>query len=51
MREQRSAKVFPVNEQKFILAYPVVNIHTIGELLVTINGNGDFLNSNIFHDL
>jgi len=51
MREQRSAKAFSVNEQKFTLAYPVANIHTVGELLVTINGNGNFLNANIFSKL
>jgi len=51
MREQRSAKVFSVDEKKFIIAYPTININTIGELLVTINGNGNFLNANIFSKL
>ena len=43
LRERRSAKVVEARPDTIVLAYPVENFRQIGELLVTINGNGNFL--------
>ena len=43
LRERRSAKVVEAGPDTIILAYPVENFRQIGELLVSINGDGNFL--------
>jgi|GEM_PF-2284102 ribulose-bisphosphate carboxylase large chain len=52
IREARATKVYDLKKDTFVLAYPVANIRfQISELLVTINGNGNFFHSKIFSKL
>lgn len=52
IREARATKVYDLKKDTFVLAYPVANIRfQISELLVTINGNGNFLHPKIFSKL
>jgi len=52
IREARATKLYDLKKDIFVLAYPIANIRfQISELLVTINGNGNFLHSKIFSKL
>ena len=52
IRKRRAAKLLSLDEKYFSIAYPVTNIHNqLSDLLVTIIGNGSFLNTKIFSEL
>lgn len=52
IRRERGAKLFSLNDDFFEVAYPIQNIASqISDLLVTIIGNGSFLNHSIFSRL